>query len=171
MDVMEAIRTRRSNRAYLPDEVSEADLATILEAARLAPTAANKQPFRIIVVRDQGLREKLVAACRGQKFIAEAPVVLVGCGLEDQAYPKQGGTMNTFAIDTAIVFDHVTLAAAALGLGSCWVGAFEEEAVRPLLGIPPTVRVVCLLPIGKPADSPSARPRKPLGDLVSYDRW
>jgi nitroreductase len=171
MDVVEAIRTRRSHRAYLPDPVSEADLAALLEVARAAPTAANKQPFRIIVVRDADLRAKLVEACRGQKFVGEAPVVLVGCGLEDQAYPKQGGYMNTFAIDTAIVFDHITLAAAALGLGTCWIGAFEEGAVHELLGLPAAARVVCLMPVGKPADEPGPRPRKPLAELVSYDRW
>jgi len=171
MDIMEAIRTRRSHRAYLPDEVSEEDLQTVLEAARLAPTACNNQPFRIIVVKDKVLREKLGPACRGQKFIAEAPVVLVGCGREDQAYPKQGGWMNTFAIDTTIVFDHITLAATALGLGTCWIGAFEEDAVRQVLGIPPTVRVVCLMPLGRPADAPAARPRKPLEALVAHDGW
>ncbi len=171
MDIMEAIRTRRSHRAYLSDEVSEEDLQTVLEVAQLAPTACNNQPFKVIVVKDKALREKLVPACRGQKFIAEAPVVLIGCGLEDQAYPKQAGWMNTFALDTTIVFDHITLAATALGLGTCWIGAFEEEAVRQVLGIPPTVRVVCVMPLGKPADAPSARPRKPLSELVANDRW
>jgi nitroreductase len=171
MDVMEAIRARRSVRKYLPDPVPDDALATVLEAARLAPTACNNQPFRIVVVRDGARRGKLIDACKGQKFVGQAPVVLVGCALEADSYPKQAGWMNTFAIDTAIVFDHITLAATAVGLGTCWIGAFEETEVREVLGIPPSWRVVCLTPLGTPAEQPDARPRKPLGDLVSEDGW
>jgi nitroreductase len=171
MELMEAIRERRSIRKYLPDPVADVDLATVLEAARLAPTAANKQPFKIIVVQHPQLREQLVPACNGQKFIAEAPVVLVGCAMEDQAYPKQGGYMNTFAVDTTIVFDHIILAAVGRGLGTCWIGAFDEGRVREVLGIPDNVRVVCLTPLGHPAESPEQRGRKPLKDLVAHDRW
>jgi nitroreductase len=171
MDVMEAIRTRRSIRKYLPEPVSAAALATVLEAARLAPTACNNQPIRVIVVKDAGLREKLIGACKGQKFVGEAPVVLVGCGLEADSYPQQAGWMNTFAIDTAIVFDHITLAATSVGLGTCWIGAFDEGAVREVLGIPANWRVVCLAPLGTPAETPDARPRKPLTELVSEDGW
>jgi len=143
----------------------------VLEAAQLAPTACNNQPFRIVVVRDANLRQKLVPACKGQKFVAEAPVVLVGCASERDSYPNQGGWMNTFAIDTTIVFDHITLAAVAVGLGTCWIGAFEEDAVRDVLGIPKTWRVVCLTPLGFAAESPDARPRKALDELVCEDRW
>ena len=171
MELMEAIRQRRSIRKYLPEPVADVDLATVLEAARLAPTAANKQPFKIIVVRHPELREQLVPACNGQKFIAEAPVVLVGCAMEDQAYQSQGGYMNTFAVDTTIVFDHITLAALDRGLGTCWIGAFDEGKVREVLGIPADVRVVCLTPLGQPAESPEQRGRKPLEDLVAHDRW
>ncbi len=171
MDVMQAIRTRRSIRKYLPDPVPAEALATILEAARLAPTACNNQPFRVIVVKGAALREQLVPACKGQKFVGEAPVVLVGCALEADSYPRQAGWLNTFAIDTTIVFDHVTLAAAALGLGTCWIGAFEEGAVREVLGIPANWRVVCLMPLGTPAEQPEARPRKTLDELVSEDGW
>ena len=171
MDIMEAIRMRRSVRKYLPDEVPAAALGTVLEAARLAPTACNNQPFRIVLVKDAALREKLVPACKGQRFVAQAPVVLVGCALEAEAYPSLAGWMNSFAIDTAIVFDHITLAATSVGLGTCWIGAFDEEAVREVLGIPPNWRVVCLTPLGKPAEQPEARPRKALGELVSEDGW
>jgi nitroreductase len=171
MELMEAIRQRRSIRKYLPDPVSDEDLDVVLEAARLAPTAANKQPFKIIVVKDGALREKLVPACKGQKFVAEAPIVLVGCAMEDQAYQSQGGYMNTFAVDTTIVFDHVTLAAWDRGLGTCWIGAFEEGMVREALGIPADVRVVCLTPLGKPAETPEARGRKSLEELVVHDGW
>ena len=171
MDTMDAIRTRRSIRKYLPDAVPEAALATVLEAARLAPTACNNQPLRIVLVKDATLRERLVGPCKGQKFVAQAPVVLVGCAHESEAYPKQGGTLNTFAIDTAIVFDHITLAATTQGWGTCWIGAFEESEVREVLGVPADWRVVCLMPLGKPAEHPDPRPRKPLAELVSEDGW
>lgn len=171
MEVMEAIRTRRSIRKYRPDPISDQSLATVLEAARLAPTACNNQPFRIIVVKDAALRQKLVDACKGQKFVGEAPVVLVGCALEADSYPRQAGWMNSFAIDTAIVFDHITLAATSEGLGTCWIGAFEEDEVRRVLGIPSDWRVVCLTPLGIPAEQPAARPRKALAELVCHDRW
>jgi len=171
MDVMEAIRTRRSIRKYLPDPVSEEALATVLEAARLAPTACNNQPVRLVVVKDAALREKLIDACKGQKFVGQAPVVLVGCASEADSYPKQAGWMNTFAIDTTIVFDHITLAATSVGLGTCWIGAFDEEPVREVLGIPANWRVVCLTPLGTPAETPDARPRKPLAEIVSEDGW
>jgi nitroreductase len=171
MEVMEAIRARRSVRKYRPDPVPEAALATVLEAAQLAPTACNNQAFRVLVVKDAELREQLVPACKGQKFVGQAPVVLVGCALEADSYPKQAGWMNTFAIDTAIVFDHITLAATAQGLGTCWIGAFEEVAVQKVLGIPANWRVVCLTPLGTPDEQPDARPRKPLAELVSEDGW
>ncbi|MBM3501845.1 MAG: nitroreductase [Armatimonadetes bacterium] len=171
MELMEAIRSRRSIRKYLPDSVPEEALATVLEAARLAPTACNNQAFRIVVVKDAALREQLVEACKGQKFVGQAPVVLVGCALEAESYPKQAGWLNTFAIDTAIVFDHLTLAAAALGLGTCWIGAFEEAAVQRVLGIPANWRVVCLTPLGAPAERPDPRPRKALEALISCDGW
>jgi len=171
MDVMEAIRTRRSIRKYLPDPVPDEALATVLEAARLAPTACNNQAIRIVVVKDATQREQLIEACKGQKFVGQAPVVLVGCALEADSYPKQAGWLNTFAIDTTIVFDHVTLAATSLGLGTCWVGAFEEGAVQKVLGIPANWRVVCLMPLGTPAEQPDARPRKTLEELVSEDGW
>lgn len=171
MNVMDAIRARRSIRKYLPDPVSEEALATVLEAAQLAPTACNNQPFKIIVVRDAELLQKLVPACKGQKFVGQAPVVLVGVGSEPESYPVQAGWMNTFAIDTTIVFDHITLAAVEVGLGTCWIGAFQEEAVREVLGIPETWRVVCLTPLGVPAEDPPARDRKPLAELVCEDGW
>ncbi|HJN18772.1 MAG TPA: nitroreductase family protein [Armatimonadota bacterium] len=171
MELMDAIRTRRSVRKYAPESVTDEQLATVLEAAQLAPTACNNQPFKLIVVRDAELREKLVPACKGQKFVGQAPIVLVGCGSEPDSYPKQAGWMNTFAIDTTIVFDHITLAAVDVGLGTCWIGAFLEDQVREILGIPASWRVVCLTPLGVPAESPDARDRKGLEELVCEDGW
>ena len=171
MEVMEAIRKRRSIRRYAPDPIPDEKLNVILEAARLAPTACNYQPFRLIVVRDAATRRRLVSACAGQAFIAEAPVVIVGCAFEDRAYQRQAGSYSSFAIDLSIVLDHLTLAAIDQGLGTCWIGAFDEQAVRQVVGVPQEVRVVALTPLGVPAESPRMPPRKDIGELVCYDKW
>ena len=171
MEVMEAIRQRRSIRAYTPDPITDEQLAVVLEAARLAPTACNYQPFKLVIVKDAELRERLVPACAGQRFIAQAPVVIAACGLERDAYQHMAGSMSSHAVDASIVLDHITLAAVAEGLGTCWIGAFDERAVKEVLGVPRDIRVVALTPLGKPAEEPAMPPRKPIEQLVCYDRW
>ncbi|MEW6685544.1 MAG: nitroreductase family protein [Candidatus Edwardsbacteria bacterium] len=171
MDIYEAIRTRRSVRAYKPDPIPEDKLRRILEAMRLAPSAKNIQPWKFIVVRNQELIKKLVPACNNQAFVGEAPVVIVGCALEKIAYGRMGGYMSSFAIDLAIVFEHLMLAAVAEGLGTCWIGSFKEKEVKQLLNVPEDVRVVALTPLGYPAVIPEPRPRKPLSEIVSYEKF
>lgn len=171
MDLMDAIKTRRSIRRYKETPVPEHLLKEVLNAARLAPSADNAQPWRIIVVMDEKSKLKLAAASNGQKFIAEAPVVLVICGLPDEAFSTIGGHMSAHVIDAAIAVDHITLAAHALGFGTCWIGWFKEEKVREVLGIPEDVPVVALTPLGYPAESPGRTPRKNLEDLVKFERY
>lgn len=168
---MEAIKTRRSVRKYRETPISEALLKEVLNAARLAPSAENAQPWRIIVVMDEQTKLKLAAASNGQKFIAEAPVVLAGCGVPDEAFPTVGGYMNAHVIDVSLALDHLTLAAHANGLGTCWIGAFKEEKVREILGIPDDIRVIALTPLGYPAEVPERTPRKNLEDLIMYERY
>jgi len=169
VNVMEAIRKRRSIRAYQDRPVEEAKLQAVLEAGRLAPSAKNMQEWRYVVVRDPGLRAKVAEAANGQRFVGEAPVVLVACAKTD------GHTMScgerAYPIDVAISLDHVSLKAVEEGLGTCWVGAFNQAAVKKLLGIPDEVRVVELMPLGYPDSEPSARQRLSLDDIVMYDRW
>lgn len=142
MDVFEAIKNRRSIRGYKDEPVPEEALSQVLEAARLAPSAANRQEYKFIVVKDEATRKALVPACNNQKFVGEAAVVIVGCATNpERKYAR---------VDVAIAMDHMTLAAHALGLGTCWIGAFSEEEVKKLLGIPEEVSVVCLLPLGHP---------------------
>jgi nitroreductase len=171
MDLMEAIKTRRSIRRYKETPVPENLLKDVLNAARLAPSADNAQPWRIIVVRDEQVKQRLAAASNGQKFIAEAPIALVICGVPDEAFPTMGGYMSSHTIDATIAFDHITLAAHALGLGTCWIGWFKEEKVREALGIPVDVPVIALTPLGYPAEIPEKTPRKNLEDLVKYERY
>lgn len=171
MDLMEAIRTRRSVRRYKPTPVPESTLKEVLNAARLAPSADNAQPWRIIVVMDEQTKTKLASACNGQKFIAQAPIVLIACGIPDEAFPTVGGYMSSHVIDVSIALDHLTLVAHALGLGTCWIASFKEDKVRELVGVPEDVRVVALTPLGYPDETPERTTRKNLEELVVYERY
>lgn len=168
---MDTIKTRRSVRKFKETPVPEGLMKEVLNAARLAPSADNTQPWRVIVVMDEQLKSRLSAAAQGQKFIAQAPIVLVVCGIPDEAFPTIGGYMNAHVIDVAIAMDHLSLAAHALGLGTCWIGMFKEDRVRDMLGIPEDVRVVAMMPIGYPDESPERTPRKNLDELVMYDKY
>ncbi|MEM2839011.1 MAG: nitroreductase family protein [Thermoplasmata archaeon] len=171
MDVLEVIKNRRSVRKYRPDPIPEEILKEVLSAARMAPSANNAQPWKFIIVRDEELKRKLVQACAGQKFIAEAPIVIVGCGLPDDAYATAGGYMSSYVMDVTIAMDHLILAATSLGLGTCWIAAFKEEKVKDILGIPMDVRVVALSPLGYPDETPARTSRKDLAELISYDKF
>ena len=169
MNVMEAIRRRRSIRAYLDKPVEDEKLEAVLEAGRLAPSASNRQEWRYVVVRDPGTRAKLAEAANGQKFVGEAPVVLVACAKTDGH--KMSCGEPCYPIDVAISLDHITLKAAEEGLGTCWIGAFDQPAVKKLLNIPEDIRVVQLMPLGYPADQPAARSRLSLDDIVIPEKW
>ncbi len=169
MDVMDAIRRRRSIRSYEDRPIEEEKLAAVLEAGRLAPSACNRQEWRYLVVRDPELRAGLVEAANGQAFVGEAPVVLVACAETDGH--KMACGEPCYPIDVAISLDHISLKAVEEGLGTCWIGAFNQAAVKKLLGIPEDIRVVELMPLGYPADEPAARPRLELDEIVTYDTW
>ncbi len=171
MDLYETIKSRKSVRKYRRDPVPEESLKKILNAARMAPTAENFQPWKIIVVTDEDIKRKLVPACNNQRFVAEAPVVLVACGLPDEAYPIMGGYMNSYPVDVAIVLDHLMLAAASEGLGTCWIGSFKEEKVAETVGVPQEAKVVALTPLGYPAEEMERTDRKNLTELVSYNKY
>jgi len=158
MDLYETIRTRRSVRAYRPDPVPEESLKRVLEAARVAPSGSNRQPWKFIVIRDPQMKEKIAGACGGQSFIAQAPIVIVACG-RDIDY-NRGGYMDRYSmlVDVSIALTHLILAARAEGLGTCWIGFFENERVKGLLGVPSGWDVVGVTPLGYPQGDPfSAR--------------
>ena len=169
MDVMEAIRKRHSIRSYEDKEVEEEKLNLILEAGRLAPSASNRQEWRYIVVRDKQTRQKLVEAAAGQAFVGEAPVVLACCAQTDGHIMRCG--QPCYPIDVAISIDHMTLKAVEEGLGTCWIGAFNEAKAKEILGVPDEIRIVELLTLGYPAQIPGEKARKELGELVKYERW
>ena len=175
MDILETIKKRRSVRGYLDKGIPEQILDRVLEAARLAPTAANKQPFKLILVTNKSTKSKLVEASRKQTFIAEAPIVVVGCAFPEESYQNIGGTHTSEEIDISIVFDHLMLQAAEEGLGTCWIGAFDEQQVKAILNIPPNVKVIGLTPLGYASEKES-KPgkhleRKPLSKIVLYEKY
>jgi len=170
MDIYDLIYLRKSVRAYQDRDVPEDILLKILDAARHAPSASNRQEWRFVVVRDEKKRSQLAHAAFEQRFVSQAPVVLVCCAQTDNhVLPCD---QLCYPIDVAIAVDHITLCAVAEGLGTCWIGAFSEQKVRGILGMPDDIRVVALLPLGYPKDpSPAAKRRMSLEKIVKYDRW
>ena len=169
MELWEAIRQRRSIRKYKDQPVEEEKLNRVLEAGRLAPSAGNRQEWRYVVVRDEATRRKLAEAANDQQFVAEAAVVIACCAVGADHVMSCG--QPCYPIDVAISVDHMTLAAVEEGLGTCWIGAFKEPAVKALLGVPEEVRVVELLALGYPDTEPKPRQRKPVNEIVCYERW
>ncbi len=168
---MDAVRDRRSVRRYQSRPVPDDVLRKVLNCARLAPSANNSQPWRLVIVRDEDMKVKLAGAAHGQKFMAGAPVVLVACGVPEEAFQMVGGYMSSHVIDVSIALDHLTLGAHALGLGTCWIAWFDEDKVRRLLEIPEDVRVIAMTPVGYPDEIPERTPRRNLEELVMYDRY
>ncbi len=169
MQVMQAIRERRSVRAYQDRPVPEDVLARLLEALRLAPSGGNRQLWKFVVVTDAATRTELATAARNQKFVAQAPVVIAGVGLSPDRVMSCGVPGDP--VDVAIALDHLTLAAVEEGLGTCWIGAFDQDAVRRILRIPETARVVELMALGYPADTPHPKTRKALAEIICRERF
>lgn len=191
MDVYEAIRTRRSIRVYEDKPVEEEKLRRVLEAARLAPSAGNRQPWRFIVISDPKVKEELKAVKEKMRPpppksppgvppgapprrpprgpLESAPVLIVGCALPNESFP---GT-DFWKIDVAIALQNLVLAAREQGLGTCWIGVFhEEEEVKKVLGLPEQARVVAMISLGYPAEKKEpVTDRKPLDDIVHYNHW
>jgi len=170
MDVFDAIRTRRSIRKYLNKPIEQEKLSKILEAARLSPSAANRQPWKFIVVTDPKVKEELRAAYDRDWFVS-APVIIVACALPGEAWVRSDGE-EYWKVDLAIAMQDLILEAWEQELGTCWIGAFREEEVKRILGIPDEVRVVALTPLGYPAEEKGpVTQRKPLKEIISYNHW
>ncbi|MBA7485532.1 MAG: nitroreductase [Firmicutes bacterium] len=169
MEVREAIEKRRSVRVYEDRPIPEEKLKRVLEAARLAPSASNQQPWNFVVVQDVESRKKLGRAAGDQSFVGEAPVVIAAVALRTDHIMMCG--VHSYPVDLAIAVDHITLAAVEEGLGSCWIGAFSQAEVKRILNIPKQYMVVALLPIGYPAETGGLKSRKPLETIVSYETF
>lgn len=159
LNVQEAIEKRRSIRKFKSQAqaITEEQLLILKKAIQLAPSASNMQPYKFIVVTDEELKKNLVKGGSLQGFISKASVIFVGIGDPSRE--------RWFKVDIGIAMEHLALQAMELGLGSCWIGAFDEEQVKAILKIPPNLRIVALMPIGIAGQDPPARPRKSLEEL------
>lgn len=170
---MKAIKERRSVRSFRDEAVKEEDLREILDAARWAPSAGNMQPLELVVVKDQEVKQRLARAALGQSFVAEAPVVIVVCAnvaRTSSRYGQRGAGLYIIQ-DTAAATQNIHLAARALGYGTCWVGAFDDEGVAEAIEAPEGIRPVAMVPIGRPAEEPKPTQRRPLDEIVHKNRF
>ncbi|MEM3357228.1 MAG: nitroreductase family protein [Candidatus Bathyarchaeia archaeon] len=173
MDVIEAIKGRRSMRAFQSREISHEIVEKLIDVARWAPSAGNIQPWEFVVVRKPEIKRRLAEAALNQTFIEEAPVVIVVCANENRSargYGVRGKTLYCIQ-DTAAAIQNIHLAAYSLGLGTCWVGAFREEEAKEILKIPEGIRPVAIIPLGYPAETPSPPPRRPINQIVQYETF
>jgi nitroreductase len=169
MDVFTAISQRTSVRAYKNAHVEQDKLRKILEAARLSPSASNRQEWKFVVVKKKETSQKLAKAALGQSFIGEAPVVIVACGTETKSVMLCG--QPAYTVDVSIACAFMILQAYELGLGTCWIGAFEEDEVKRILKIPESVRVVAMIPLGYPDEDSSKSSRKGLDQIVCFEKY
>ena len=170
MEFSELIEKRYSVRAYKPDPVEDDALHQVLEAARLAPTAANRQPFQLVVIPTAG-REAELRRIYNRDWFAQAPLVICACGIPAQGWIRREDDKNYTEVDVAIVMDHLILAATSLGLGTCWIAAFDPMAAREVLDLPDGAEPIAFTPLGYPADQPKPKKRKALSELVRDERW
>ena len=166
MEFRKVIENRYSVRAYKSDPIEKKKLDLILTAAQLAPTAANRQPFRLIVIKTEKYQAELLKVYNKNWFIA-APLVICACAVQTEAW-KRRDSKNYADVDTTIAMDHLILAAANEGLGTCWIAAFDPDSARSFLRIPPDWEPVAFTPLGYPDDNWKEKRRKAIDDLVIY---
>ncbi len=173
MDLLEAIKGRRSIRAFKNEEVSVEDVKRLVDAARWAPSAGNIQPWEFIVVRKPEIKKALVEAALGQDFIKEASVVIIVCANENRSSERYGvrGKSLYCIQDTAAALQNIHLTAYSLGLGTCWIGAFNEEEARKILKIPQGIRPVAIVPVGYPTETARLPKKRPFDQIVHYEAF
>lgn len=167
---LQLAKKRASIRAFKEKPVPEELLLTVLEAGRAAPSACNFQPWHFVVIRDRSQLDRLADAYK-QDWFRAAPVIIAVCADRDQAWVRRPDNRNYVDVDVAIAVDHMTLCAADLDLGTCWVGAFNPQTVCEALELPPEIEPIALLPLGWPDEVARDTPRKSLDEIVHYERW
>jgi nitroreductase len=173
MEVLEAIKGRRSIRLFTNQPVSEEEVKTLIDAARHSPSAGNIQPWEFIIVKKAEIKRKLAVAALNQIFIEQAPVVIVVCAntdVSESGYGSRGATLYCIQ-DTAAATQNILLTAYSMGLGTCWIGAFKEEGVRESLGIPDGIRPVAIIPVGHGAGNPPKYPRRALNEITHHEKY
>jgi nitroreductase len=165
MEFGKLIQERYSVRAYKPNPIEEEKLQAVLEAARLAPTAANRQPFKVFVIPTANRKEELLRICSPEWFV-QAPLVLAVVGIRDKCWVRKYDQRSYLEVDAAIVMDHLVLAAHDQGLGTCWIAMFHDDAARDALQLSENMDPIAFTPLGYPADVPGPKKRRPLKDLI-----
>jgi nitroreductase len=169
MDFAELINKRYSVRAYKSRQVSKEKLSIVLNAARLAPTASNRQPFQIIVIHTKGKEQELLTIYQRNWFV-QAPLIICVCGMPASAWVRKD-SKQYLDVDSAIVMDYMVLAATEIGLGTCFIAAFDASNARKVLLLPDEVEPILFTPLGYPKDAPGIKKRKNLDELVRYEHW
>ena len=168
-DFLQVLKNRYSSRAYSQRPINQETLITVLEAARLAPTASNCQPFKLIIIHTKDRKEELRKIYNREWFV-QAPIVICAVGLHDKAWTRNDGKKYTY-VDVAIAMDHLILTATSLELGTCWIAAFDPDAAREILRLPENVEPIVFTTLGYPADKPKPMSRKALEELICYENW
>jgi nitroreductase len=173
MEIPEAILKRKSIRSFAPKGLTDEDIEILIQSAIRAPNAGNMQPWAFVAVRNRDVKQALVEAAHGQSFIAAAPLVIVVCADPARTAPRYGerGTTLYCIQDTAAAVENIILTATHNGLGTCWIGAFDEGMAAAALGTPRGIRPVAMLPIGYPDQDPPSRPRRPVSEVLHREKW
>jgi len=165
MSIVELLLSRRSIRKFRKDQIPQDELQKILEAGRHSPSASNMQPWRFIVLTDPKIKEQL-SHRQWSGFIKDTAVTIVGCAYEGSEYARKWSR-----VDTSIALENMVIAAWGFGIGSCWVGDFDEDEVRSILNVPNDWKILALISFGYPDETPEAPPKKPLSEIVSYNKF
>jgi nitroreductase len=172
MNFSDLLHNRYSCRHYSSKPVEDEKLQQVLEAARLAPTAANRQPFQIILIKTENHPKDALLEIYPKDWFVQPPYILCICSLPEQAWFRKKYDQQSYAaVDAAIVVDHITLQAADIGLATCWIGDFNPATAREYLNLPDTAEPIAFTPLGYPLDQPKSKLRKDLESLIRYDRW
>ena len=173
MDIFQVFRDRRSIRKYKETPVEQEKIEQVLDAARLAPSWKNLQCWRFLVLTDPEKKQAMLSAFAddnpGKKAFVQAPAAIVVCA--DPADSDLSHGIEYYVADAAIALEHICLAAHALGLGTCWMGLYDEADMKAKLNIPDGLRIVGVTPLGYPDQEPKQRPRKELQEIVTFNEW
>jgi nitroreductase len=173
MEIYEVFNTRRSIRSYESTPIPDESLNMILESTRIAPSGSNRQPWKFIVIKDENLKKEVAENCSNQLWIADAPIIIVACGNQiDYSRGRYMGEMS-FLVDVSIAFTHLILAARAEGIGTCWIGAFDNNSLKTVLNIPKEIDVVAVTPLGYPKNGEFSPPgtRKTIDEITSTNKY
>ena len=171
MEVLEAAKAIRSVSKFKPTPVPEEKVKNVLNAARLAMSVDNLQPWRFVIINDEELKRRLANICGNSKVMADAPLIIVACARMDIAESTVGGYMNSFPLDLGMAISNLSLAAVCEGLGTSWAFSFNEDKVKAIIGIPPDAKVLGLSPLGYPEELPPPDGRKHLSEILSYNKY